>query len=315
MNKTIIGLSDLKPGDIFLCVFEHPSPNAYFEALINLIKYYNSKDETEHKKFMENALVILRGLIITFDDDIYTHAAFWNGEAVVEAGLSGVKANLIDHYKATITDVYRFTKNGKELGSEEFPTLQLVEMAQSLVDQNLSYSYETAYLYILLCFSRWKRQEWIRKMKNFLKAHLSANSSSYIELIFNAYHDKIVMLFEWMADEMIRQIIAYKKDDGLVCSETVAKIYNEATPVGKYHIEKPLTLNLNNDQDIPELKNSQMDKNTLDKLIDSLENMKIMTSQKFDSASWERVVDIEYTPHDLARSKNTYLTGRLDLGS
>lgn len=313
MDKSVLKPADLKPGDIFLCVFEHPGAEAYFEALINTIKYYNYKDEADRTKFLENALIILRGLIITFDDDIYTHASFWNGEAIVEAGLSGVNANPLEHYKDTITDVYRFQKDGNELGSNELPNTPLLEEAQKLVDQNLNYSYETAYLYILLCLTRWKRDEWITLMKDSLKAQLSENKSSYIELIFNIYHDKIVMLFEWMADEMIRQIVAYRKDDGLVCSETVAKIYNEALPIGNYHIEKPLSADSN-----PPIRSKQQDgepigEHILDTFIESLKELEKNDIYSVGSYSWGNAVDIEYTPHDLARSKNTYLAGRLDL--
>jgi len=315
MNPKNLKKSDLLAGDILLCVFEHPGAEAYFESLIDIIKYYNYKNDADRKKFLENALIILRGLIITFDDDIYTHAAFWDGKAVVEAGLSGVKANPIDHYKNTITDIYRFTKNGQELNSEEFPCLPLVEKAHWLVDQNLSYSYETAYLYILLCLTRWKREDWIYAMKESLKNRLSANNSAYIELIFSLYHDKIILLFEWMADELIRQIVAFRKDDGLVCSETVAKIYNEAKPEGSYHIEKPLNITTSTSFDSKQLKNENVNEAVFAELSESLDEMPAMYSKSLRTSltSSENVIDIEYTPHDLARSINTYLVGRLDL--
>ena len=179
--------NQLNPGDILLCVFEHPSADTYFEALVEVIKYYNYKNEADQKKFLDNALIILRGLIITFDDDIYTHAAFWNGEKVVEAGLSGVKANPIEHYQDTITDIFRFIKDGQELDSEELSVAPLLKNSQNLIDQNLSYSYETAYLYIFLCLTRWKREEWIQEIQNFLKAQIPKNQSHFIELFFEAY--------------------------------------------------------------------------------------------------------------------------------
>lgn len=313
MNHQILKKPDLKPGDIFLCVFEHPGAEAYFEALLEAIKYYQYKNDDERRKFLESALVILRGLIITFDEDIYTHAAFWNGEKVVEAGLSGVKANPIEHYQNTITDVFRFIKDGQELGSDELSTAPLLKNSQDLIDQNLSYSYETAYLYILLCITRWKREEWIQEILNFLKAQIPENQSRYIEFFFEAYHDKIVLVFEWMADEMIRQIVKYRNDDGLVCSETVAKIYNEAKPVGKYHIEKPLTSALSSSSFFEQPSNQDFDEQILKNLIDSIENLEIRSTGNNASVSWENVIDIEYTPHDLARSKNTFLAGRLDL--
>ena len=313
MTQQKIPISKLKAGDIFLCVFEHPKTEVYFEALLTMIKKYNYSNEKEYIEFMESALIILRGLIITFDDDIYTHAAFWNGEAVVEAGLSGVKANPIDHYTDTITDVYRFIKNDKELGDLALPIEPLLEESQLIVDQHLNYSYQTAYLYILLCLTRWKREEWIQTILDFLKGKLSSNASQFVEILFTVYKDKLIAIFEWMADEMIRQIVNFRNDDGLVCSETVAKIYNETKPFGKYQIDKPLLIDTKSSPPIRMTSGNHVKESILKELTDSLKIMEIRLKAADLSLPETPTIDIEYTPHDLARSENTYLAGRLVL--
>ncbi len=308
---------DLKPGDILLCSFEHPGSEAYIEALLTALKYRNYKNDAERVKFLTAALTILRGLIITFDRDIYTHAAFWNGEAIVEAGLTGVKANPIEHYIGTPTDIYRFQKDGYELGSKEFPVEPLLKTAEDLVNKHLEYSYDTAYLYIFLCLTRWKRNEWIKEIEDFLKSRFSAEHGKFIDLIFNKYHDQIVMLFENIADEIVNQVVAFRNDKGLVCSETVAYIYNRTKPEGKYHIEKPLTSFQAKSHQNTQISSTKEAVTTeqLNEIVSYLNSFEsIVKSPTSSSNTWESVADITYTPHDLARSINTRLVGQLDLG-
>lgn len=317
-NEHILHYKDLQPGDILMSEFEHPDAKEYFEALLIALQYRNHKTEPEKKKFMSGVLVILRGLIITFDRDIYTHAAFWNGEAVVEAGMSGVNANPISHYMDTVTDVYRFTNSGEGLGSEAYPTDPVLQKANWLVDQDLDYSFETAYLYMFLCVTRWNRAQWIEDVQKFLEIHVKAVDPKYIELFFKVYHHKIVQFFEWMADEIIRLIIAFRDDKGLVCSETVAYIFNKAEPVGKYHLEKPL------DSSDGQLHKSKQEPTILDcanikterllnDLTESFKQAEFPKTSGKNAENWSQAIDIEYTPHDIARSKNTHLAGRLVL--
>lgn len=301
-----------------MSAFEHPGTKAYFKALLKALRYRNYKNEDEKKKFLSGILVILRGLIITFDRDIYTHAAFWNGEAVVEAGMSGVKANPIAHYMNTVTDVYRFTKNGDELGSKIFPTDPVLQKAKWLVDQELEYSYETAYLYMFLCVTRWEREQWIKDIQAFLENHIKAVDPKYIELFFKAYRQQILQFFEWMADEIIRLIIAFRDDKGLVCSETVALIFNDAKPTGKYHLEKPLERTNDQSEKVqnkPVLLNQSdsVEEKLLKELTQSFKEAEFPNTTASNSDNWSHKVDIEYTPHDIARSQNTSLAGRLVL--
>ncbi len=308
---------DLVPGDILLCSFKHPGKTAYIDAFLTALKYRNYNNDADRIKFLTAALTILRGLIITFDRDIYTHAAFWNGEAIVEAGLSGVKANPIEHYIGTPTDIYRFQKEGFELDSKEFPVEPLLKTAEDLVNKNLNYSYDTAYLYIFLCLTRWKRNEWIEEIESFLKTQISSKHSKYIELIFTQFHVQIVMLFENFADEVINQVVAFRKDKGLVCSETVAYIYNRTKPDGKYHIEKPLTSFQTKSHQNNQISSTKESVTTeqLDEIVSYLNSFESIMNSPTSSSNitWESVADITYTPHDLARSINTRLVGQLDL--
>ncbi|XWN37693.1 MAG: hypothetical protein ROO71_01965 [Balneola sp.] len=317
MDNKEITPNQLKPGDIFLCEFKHPGFDGYAEALLTLLKFRNAKTDEDQKKFMTAAFTILRGLIITFDQDIYTHAAFWDGKGIVEAGSSGVKRNPLKHYKGTATDVYRFVKDDQEvLGSDEYPAEPLLQLADKIVKEELAYSYNTAILMIFLCITRWERNSWIEAMMNFLKSHLRSVNPQLIDFLFKANHDKLIEFFEWMADEMIRQIVSFRNDNGLVCSETVAAIFNQAEPKGKYNIEKPLTsekLNSKTHQQTTVIKLSDSETNwkTFFDHLDKSE-FPVLSKSKKDH-DWREHADIIYTPHDIARSVNTVKVGQLEL--
>ena len=306
----------LKPGDLLLCEFRHPGFDGYAEAFISILKFRNAKSEEEQKKFMTAAFTILRGLIITFDQDIYTHAAFWDGKGVVEAGGNGVGRNAIDHYKGTETDVYRFVENGKQvLGTQEYPVEPLLALADEIVNENLKYSYNTAILMIFLCITRWEREAWIKYMETFLKNHLKSVNPVLIDFLFKANHDKLIEFFEWMADEMIRRIVAFRNDNGLVCSETVAAIFNQAKPEGKYKLAKPL-----NSAAIPHKEEESIQLSPEDSENDWTEFFNQLDRSEFplksfspESSDWRKHADIIYTPHDIARSVNTVKVGKLNL--
>ncbi len=306
----------LKPGDILLCEFRHPGFDGYAEALITILKFRNAKSEEDQKKFMTAAFTILRGLIITFDQDIYTHAAFWDGKGVVEAGGNGVGRNPIDHYKGTETDVYRFVENGKQvLGTQEYPVEPLLELADEIVNENLNYSYNTAILMIFLCITRWEREAWINAVMNFLKSHLKSVNPNLIDLLFKANHDKLIELFEWMADEMIRRIVAFRNDNGLVCSETVAAIFNQAKPEGKYKLAKPLNSVAIPHKEEESIQLSPEDsENEWTEFFNQLDRSEFpLKSSSPESSDWRKYADIIYTPHDIARSVNTMKVGKLNL--
>lgn len=311
MSDTFISVHKLKPGDIFLCEFKSPGTTAYIEALITAIRYSNYKSKEEESKFLNAAFTILRGLIIYFDQDIYTHAAFWDGHGIVEAGPNGVQRNPIEEYKGTNTDVYRFVKDGFVLGTNQYPSEPLVELADDIVKEELNYSYTTAIMMIFLCITRWEREQWIKNMEVFLKEHIRDINPTVIDIIFKQNHDKLVEFFEWMADEMILQVAKFRKDKGLVCSETVAAIFNQAEPRGKYHIEKPLSYQVIEKPDMPILLNKdEQSDSALTKFISELSTASFPLRSEM-SKDWRKHADIIYTPHDLARSVNTEIVGRL----
>ncbi|MTI88740.1 MAG: hypothetical protein FH748_12305 [Balneolaceae bacterium] len=191
---------------------------------------------------------------------------------------SRVDRHTLESYQGYNAHVYRYTADDDyKIGSSKYPVAPLLYKANSLVGKH-SYSYDTAILFMFLCVARWEREEWIRKMEDFLKKHIEIISPAIIEVLFKYNYDKLIRLLEWFADEIICQIIAFRKDKGLVCSETVALIYNEANPVGKYHIEKPLTASTSPPSKKAVLKVNVAAKESLDRFISLLEETDLMLS-------------------------------------
>jgi hypothetical protein len=184
----------------------------------------------------------------------------------------------------------------------------LLNLAHEIVEEELDYSYTTAILMIFLCISRWNRNSWIDAMKRFIKDHLKKVNPTLIDLLFKANHDKLIMFIEWFADEMILQVAKFRNDKGLVCSETVAAIFNQTEPVGKYHIQKPLKLASNNSSSL-----LSVDINTSMKIVEFVNELvetKLKVQNK-NQSNWREYANMIYTPHDIARSENTYLAGKL----
>lgn len=316
-----ISQHQLNPGDILLCYVEKPGFAGYISALITLIKLRNHKNDDEEKdkdekKAQSAALfTILRGLIVWFDQDDYSHAAFWDGEKVAEAGSSGVNRNDISHYKNTITHVYRWIKNDDYvLGRPDYPVQPLIDTSNHIVEQKLPYSYSTAYLYMFLCFTRWKREEWIALMKTFLQAHLAEFTHPFIEELFQKHAQKLHVFLEWLADDIIDKILSFRHDKGMVCSEFVAAVFNTSPPEGKYTIEKPLLTSANIHGANALLVTSEND------IIDLQNFGELLVTTSFPATNSEKPIlsdriSILYTPHDIARSVNTSYIGVLELTS
>lgn len=85
--------------------------------------------------------------ICVLDGGRYSHAAIWDGDAVLEASGDGAKVQAADVKKLIceheFTDVYRFTRNGHRLGDPGWSAAPVLEVARSYVG--------CAYPYAQLC--------------------------------------------------------------------------------------------------------------------------------------------------------------------
>ena len=307
-----IPVKKLKRGDIFMCYYEHPDFSTYLDALITVIRLRHHKEEEE---FLKATFTILRGLIIWFDGDEYSHASFWDGEKVAEAGGKGIERNDISYYKNTETHVYRFVVDDKlVLGTPQYPVKPLIDTLNEIVSKHLPYSYDTAMLYMFLCFTRWKREEWINLIKEFLLSHTSKFTHPIVERFFQKHDHDLRAFLEWLADDIIDKILEFRKDKGMVCSEFVAAVFNTTEPKGHYELSKPLRSSASFTSAKNLLSVSEDDANTLDTLGELLQSTTSPLSKNTQEVDIERI-GILYTPHDIAGSVNTKKVGVLDLGT
>lgn len=297
-----------------MCYYEHPDFSTYLESLITVIRLRNHKEEEE---FSKATLTILRGLIIWFDGDEYSHASFWDGEKVAEAGRDGIVRNDISHYKNTETHVYRFVHDDKlVLGTPEYPVEPLLDSSKKIVTdyKGIPYSYDTAKLYMFLCFTRWKREEWIDLIREFLLSHTAKIAHPIVERFFQEHDHDLRAFLEWLADDIIDKILEFRKDKGMVCSEFVAAVFNTAEPKGHYELSKPLRSSASIKSAKNLLSVSEDDAKNLETLVELLQSTTFPPSKNILDVDIERI-GILYTPHDIARSVNTRKVGTLNLGS
>jgi hypothetical protein len=317
MSLSPIRPDQLKPGDVLLLITEHPPLSGYVKALFDYIRYLKPRNDDE-KKIKEQAWsTIIRGLIMYFDGNHFFHASIWDGEKVAEAGTEGIARGDIARYKSFKTSVYRFSKNGKVvMGTPEFPSQPVIDVSNSIIAQKLPYSYTTAVLLALLCYTRWQRDEWIDRIEQFFIENLSRWMEPFIREWFKRNRKELRKVFEQMVVEAIEIILAFRKEKGMVCSEFVAAVYNRAEPVPKYFLEKSYKLTLEANKSI-EQETIDMNEELLLAIEQELQTIDLQSYEMLLGAEsdiqlleWLKSDEL-YTPADLSNSPNLTQVGEL----
>lgn len=93
-------------------------------------------------------------LICRLDDGIYSHAAIWDGNCVIEATLRGVlRSSLEDEETQLYVDAYRWQPEppaGHVLGDAAYPYQPVTAQADKLADEGLGYAYKKLMLAALV---------------------------------------------------------------------------------------------------------------------------------------------------------------------
>ncbi len=319
MSLSPIRPDQLKPGDVLLLITEHPPLSGYLQALFDYIRYMKPQNDEEKKKKEKAWSTIVRGIIMYFDGDHFFHASIWDGEMVAEAGTEGIARGDIARYKSFKTPVYRFSKNGKVvMGTPEFPSQPVIDVSNAIIAQHLPYSYTTAVLLAILCYSRWQRDEWIDRIEQFFIENLSRWMEPLVREWFKRNRKELRKVFEQMVVEAMELILAFRKEKGMVCSEFVAAVYNRAEPIPKYFLEKSYKLQLMANKQI-ELDTAAMNEQILQNIEQQLQVLEVpvvellfthQTETANELADWLKR-DEMYTPADLAHSPNLIQVGEL----
>ncbi len=234
---------------------------------------------------------LLSDLIVLFDGGKYSHAAFFDGEQVVQATLHGIVRESIDSLKEEeFVDVYRFVKDGDYLGEGEYPAKPVVSEAEKIVSEKLKYATDHLILLALLTLTR--------------KIPLEPLEKKLLRVILDH------------ATEVLFKIIDEGKTP-MVCSETVYTIFQKALPENKYKIEiegvlfKLFIPLLGKEFDInDELEVSRKRFMEAWKRARFKDNSGLLS----ESIYIDPVVASCVTPHDLETSKNLDMIGRFVFG-
>ncbi len=156
--------------------------------------------------------------VARLDGGIYSHAAVWTGEAIVEAIPDGVQARPLQKTfdEQAFVDVYRWKKSvaGKELhlGDEGYPAQPVVDCAMAIAQEHMVYSFDELILGAIII--------WTSKMP--------ANKDLRIAVrILGDLIDPIVH----------RWALAHGGKEGMVCSQVVTTSYWEASEDRRYEID------------------------------------------------------------------------------
>jgi hypothetical protein len=148
-------------------------------------------------------------LIMLFDGGSYSHAALYDGERVVEVIATGVARRSLQESvgDAKHVDVYRFQKDGRELGEPGWPAGPVLAAARQLGAQGERYAYEQILLLVALCATR--RAPGPGLMKRFLRILLDAPGA------------------------LLAKVTGLGKEP-MICSELVYRCFDQADAQGKY---------------------------------------------------------------------------------
>lgn len=147
--------------------------------------------------------------ICLLDGGPYSHAAFYQGEHIVHATLSGIKAApLTSLSEENFVDVYRFDKDGHHFGDEGYPVEPVVAVGDRFAAEAPKYATDHLLLLAVLVATR--------KIK------------SKYKVILRIVFDNLFSLIAKMLD---------KGEKPMVCSELVFRCFDEAAPEEKYTLK------------------------------------------------------------------------------
>lgn len=327
MELELITRNKLKEGDILLSRIPELSIKQYLQDILKVIINFAST-----RKFdMDAASSLIHWIIGFFDQYHYFHASFWNGEMVVESRMKGgLRANDISTYKNNTVDVFRYIKDGEQLGPPALPVDPLLSRAQALVDEHLPYGYDSASLLAILCVERWHRSQWVDSIRKILVHHVHSRAvRESIESLFDLLKPHMDHMIEELIVRALDVVRKYRDRKGYVCSQTVAIVYNEAAdkghPAGTYAIDKPSYVHMDEPLllAVPLEEAGEDEKECLE-VLESIgaELAKLPAEPAVRAASGQPDYDMLqkyikgdsfYTPRDLAESDNTMIAGRLKL--
>lgn len=154
------------------------------------------------------------------DGGKYSHAALFDGEMIVEAGLRGVVKTPVEHEvnAQKYVDVYRFkSDSGNYFSLPDWPSQPVIDRAHYYWDKGTKYADNQLYLVGVLIV--------IRKLP-------------YWHIDKSVLRTLLALIFK-----LFKRIISGKETKSVVCSELVYRSFYEAIPEKKYGLSIKGTLN------------------------------------------------------------------------
>lgn len=236
------------------------------------------------------------------DGGLYSHAAFFDGGSIVEAGLRGVVSTPLEREVVAqkYVDVYRFkSDNNMNFSFPDWPVGPVVQRARYYLEKGTKYADNQLYLVGVLILIR--KLPYNRVEKAVLRA--------VIDMVF----------------KLFKRIFEGKETKSVVCSELVYRSFYEAIPEKKYGLTikgtlAPITVRLDSIVENESLESYPLDEE-LNQMIEQAEQMYWKINPELAPSKHEihsllkagnPLVSAEMvSPHDLQLSPNLELIGRI----
>lgn len=323
-----VNVSDLSKADILLNHYVDTHDESYyqakaFELAYDVINYYLWGTIIDPNKYID----FRHKLITLFDEDIYYHAGFFSGpniiEEVIRSDFNGISETNTDAYKAYPTHVFRYVDgNGAILNPNGSGAAKLDDLAKHYLNApENAYSFWNAGVLMALSalkiVGHRKGADAIRYLLAKIDSVLGTNLSYYLanEAVLNFLYGKYL--------DLIRSTLGGHWDrQVMVCSQFVARVYNEADD-GAYELKRAQPHLAAQTLQSPEGTGSQSPTGSgdeklsaaCDELRQKIEDKALIsTATAGDSATDElitKLIDDMYTPADIAHSPNVVRVGEL----
>ena len=179
----------------------------------NEVNYLNASDLIKGDVLLSYGDGTISDVIRLIDGGDYSHAAFYDGEKIVEARLKGVVSTPVEDEVGVqkYVDVYRFKSDtGEGFLSKDWPPDPVIEKAHYYLNKGTKYAHNQLYLVGVLII--------VRKLP----------TNPVIRTALRLIIDEVFDLFKSIAEG--------KEAKSVVCSELVYRCYYEANsvPPNKY---------------------------------------------------------------------------------
>lgn len=314
----------LQAGDVLLCRVPEESGYVRFMQIFKFLADLKTHDFDFSKLDLEEHIDLIDFSIALFDQNHYSHAAYYDGAEILEESLDtnpetgqsqGIVKTPLEEYRPYPSDVFRYKNDAGVVVGEGLSAEPLNKSAYAIYDRIVGrpYGFENVKVLIALCINRMSQGY----VLDYLEEALVERIGLWIKPIFEAEKTKIG---KWL-DALVRHVFYDDfSSEEMVCSQYVAAVFNEAADGKAYKVTKPSHVKTAPRKSANTITETVTHSLSIDKMTADISD--ILAEMPNPAANDElrslelvmelKQIDTMYTPADFANSPNMISLGLLE---